>query len=163
MPFQTPSDTEIQAILKRLADTPRQVTRVARGVSTDELHRKPTPDAWSAHEILAHLQACAEVWGGSIDRMLTEEHPTIRYVSPRSWIRKTDFLEQDFRTLLDRFAIRRKALLETLTALEATGWTRRATVTGTTRGRDATVLVYATRIADHEVHHLPQFRRAIQP
>jgi hypothetical protein len=135
---------------------------MARGRSDDELHRKPAPDAWSAHEILAHLQACAEVWGGSIDRMLTQDRPTIRYVSPRGWIRKTDFLEQSFRALLDRFALRRKALLGTLGALEARDWARGATFTGTTRGRDATVLVYATRIADHEVHHLPQLRRTIQ-
>jgi hypothetical protein len=79
---------------------------------------------------VAHLRACADVWGGSIDRMVAEEHPTIRYVSPRSWIRKTD-----------------------LSRLDTPGWSRRTTFTGITLGREATVLSYATRIADHEVLH----------
>jgi hypothetical protein len=32
--------------------------------------------------------------------MLTEDHPTIRYVSPRGWIKKTDYLQQNFRETL---------------------------------------------------------------
>jgi len=33
------------------------------------------------------------VWERSIDRMLSEDHPKIRYVSPRGWIKKTDYLQ----------------------------------------------------------------------
>src|SRR5688572_31490791 len=45
------------------------------GRSELQLQRKPEADAWSAQEIVAHLRACAEVWGRSIDRMLrSEEH-----------------------------------------------------------------------------------------
>ena len=158
----TATESDIQSVLALLSDTPKQVARLARGCSDQQLHRKPEVDAWSAQEIVAHLRACADVWGRSIDRMLTEDHPTIRYVSPRGWIRKTDYLQQSFQDSLRAFSQRRATLLETLSRLDAIGWSRRATFTATTLGRDATVLGYATRIADHEVRHLGQLRRTIR-
>jgi hypothetical protein len=153
--------SEIDQILTMLSETPKQIARIARGRTDRQLHRKPLPDAWSARDIVAHLRACAEVWGRSIDRMLTEDHPTIRYVSPRGWIRRTDYLERSFRDSLQEFSRARAALMETLSGLHATGWSRRATFTGTTLGRDATVLTYAKRIANHEVGHLDQLRRTL--
>jgi hypothetical protein len=148
-------------ILEVLSATPRRISQIARRCSDEDLHRKPAPDAWSAQEIVAHLRACAEVWGRSIDRMLAEEHPTIRYVSPRGWIRRTDYLERNFRDSLREFSRARLGLVATLSALDEIGWARGATFTGTTSGRTATVLDYARRIADHEVGHLDQLRRTL--
>jgi hypothetical protein len=158
----TSTESEIHAVLMVLSETPTQIARIARGLSRRQLHRKPDANAWSAQEIVAHLRACADVWGRSIDRMLAEDHPTIRYVSPRSWIRKTDYLQQDFRESLRAFSHRRAILVETLGRLDLTGWSRRATFTATTLGREATVLSYATRIADHEVRHVGQLQRTVR-
>jgi hypothetical protein len=148
-------------VLASLADTPKQIARLSRGCTEGQLNRKPAPDAWSAQEIVAHLRACAEVWGRSIERMLTEEHPTIRYVSPRGWIKKTNFLEQRFGDSLHAFSVERKALLAKLRKLETSDWERGATFSGTTLGRNGTVLGYAARIADHEAGHLDQIRRTL--
>ena len=86
MPRATVTESEINAVLTALSDTPQQIAQIARGCSDQQLHRKPAADAWSAQEILAHLRACAEVWGRSIERMLSEDEPKIRYVSPRGWM-----------------------------------------------------------------------------
>jgi hypothetical protein len=153
--------SEIEATLKTLADTPGQIARIARGCSFQQLQRKPSPDAWSARDIVAHLRACAEVWGRSIARMITEDHPTIRYVSPRSWIKKTDYLDQGFAESLRQFSEGRACLLHTLGALKADAWSRGAAFTGTTLGREATVLSYAKRIAEHESGHVDQLRRTL--
>jgi hypothetical protein len=93
--------------------------------------------------------------------MIAENHPTIRYVSPRGWIKKTDYLEAGFADSLRQFSSARSGLLENLRALEADGWSRGATFTGTTLGRDATVLGYAKRIVEHESRHLDQLRRTL--
>jgi hypothetical protein len=93
--------------------------------------------------------------------MIAEDNPKIRYQSPRGWIAKTDYLEQSFRDSLREFSAARDDLVETLRALSAPGWSRRATFTGTTLGRDATVLDYAKRIADHEARHFDQLRRTL--
>jgi hypothetical protein len=62
--------SEMHLALAVLSDTPKQIARIARGCSAGQLHRRPAPDAWSARNIVAHLRACAEVWGRSIDRMI---------------------------------------------------------------------------------------------
>jgi uncharacterized damage-inducible protein DinB len=158
----TATQSEIRAVLAVLSETPKQIARIARGRSAEELHRKPGADAWSAQEIVAHLRACADVWGSCIDRMLSEDHPTIRYVSPRGWIRKTAYLQESFRDSLRAFSRRRATLIGTLRQLDAIDWSRGATFTATTLGREATVLSYATRIADHEVRHLGQLQRTVR-
>lgn len=157
-----PKASEIRAVLTLLSETPRQIARIARGLSERQLHRQPEAEAWSAQEIVAHLRACAEVWGRSIERMLAEDDPAIRYVSPRGWIRKTDYLEQAFRDTLKGFSERRAELVTTLATLPPSAWTRGATFTGTTLGRGGTVFSYATRIVDHEVRHLDQLRRTVK-
>jgi uncharacterized damage-inducible protein DinB len=157
----TPNASEIRAVLTLLSETPKTIARIAHGLDERRLHRQPEVDAWSAQEIVAHLRACAEVWGRSIDRMVTEDHPTIRYVSPRGWIRKTDYLQQGFRETLRKFSEQRAGLVTRLRKLPAGGWTRSATFTGTTSGRDGTVLSYANRIAEHEVRHLGQLHRTL--
>jgi hypothetical protein len=93
--------------------------------------------------------------------MLSEDHPTIRYVSPRGWITKTNYRQQSFDDLLREFSVERGILVETLGGLGPAAWARGATFTGTTLGRSGTVLSYARRIADHETHHLDQFRRTL--
>lgn len=162
MPGTAPAASEIHAVLSALAETPDQIARVSRGCTEQRLHRKPEADAWSAQEIVAHLRACAEVWRRSIERMLAGEHPTIRYISPRGWIRKTDFLQQSFRDSLTAFVHRRATLVHTLSGLDAIAWSRGATFTATTVLREATVLSYAKRIADHEAHHLGQLQRTVE-
>lgn len=152
---------EIQQTLAALAKTPKEIARLARGLDEGKLHRAPGPDAWSARDIVAHLRACADLWGGSLRRMLDEDHPTIRYVSPRGWIRTTDYLEQSFRDSLREFTATRSKLIDSLRTLDGRGWSRGATFTGTTAGRNATVHGYATRIAEHEGVHLDQLRRTL--
>src|SRR5262245_14101774 len=151
-----------EAVLIALAKTPKEIARIARGCSVGLLHRRPEAEAWSAREIVAHLRACAEVWGRSIERMLAEDHPTIRYVSPRGWIKRTGYLQQSFHESLGDFAARRAKLVNALGELDAQDWSRGATFTATTLGREATVLVYARRIADHEAQHLGQLQRTLE-
>jgi len=131
----SPTDAEIETVLGVLSETPIQIAHIARGLTPKQLHRKPETNAWSEQEIVAHLRACADVWGGTIDRMLTEDEPTLRYVSPRGWIKKTDYLQQDFHESLRVFSQLRASLVETLSGLDKKGWLRRATFTGTARPR----------------------------
>jgi len=149
-------------VLTALSKAPKQIDLLSRGCSEQQLHRKPEAEAWSAQEIVAHLRACAEVWGRSIERMLAEEHPTIRYISPRGWIKKTDYLLQSFGDSLAALSQQRIALVKTLRGLDATDWLRGARFTATTLGREATVLSYARRIADHEALHLGQLQRTLK-
>ena len=150
----TPAD--IERILTLLAETPQRIAVLTSGLEPAQLHSSPEQDAWSVHIILAHLRSCADVWGKGILAMIAEDKPTLRYVSPRTWIRKTDYLEQEFHASFQAFAKQRTDLLASLSSLASADWSRAATFTGTVKGRDQTVFSYAQRIVDHELQHLEQ-------
>ena len=157
------SSAEIESIVSALEEAPRRLKSMTGDFDNASLQLKPDEDTWSANEILAHLRACDDVWGKSILRMLSDDHPTIRYISPRTWMRKTEYPKQEFHDSLRAFTDQRHELVSSLKTLESKSWSRGATFTGTSkRGREQTVLSYARRIVDHESRHLDQVARVLQ-
>jgi uncharacterized damage-inducible protein DinB len=125
-------------------------------------YAKADEESWSANDILAHLRACADVWGNSILRMVEQDHPTLRYVPPRTYIRKTNYLQHKFRPSLQAFTRQRADLLKSLKALDPADWSRGATFTATVRGREQTILSCAQRRAAHEREHCEQLANLLQ-
>jgi hypothetical protein len=150
------SQAETESVLKLLAATPRRIARLSHGVEITKLYFRPNPDSWSTSDILAHLRACADVWGKCIMEMIGSDQPTLRYISPRTWIRKTDYLELEFHGSLKAFTAQRRELLRALKGLAIKDWSRSATFTGTTKGREQTISSYACNIAEHEDKHCGQ-------
>jgi hypothetical protein len=93
--------------------------------------------------------------------MLAEDRPTLRAVNPRTWIKRTDYLDLDFRPSLHAFATQRADLLALLEPLPPEGWARAATVTGAGKALERTVLSYARWLADHERPHVKQVARIV--
>lgn len=149
----------IEQVLTLLAETPAQIAATTAGLTPAQLHAIPGPDEWSANDVLAHLRSCADVWGGCIKTMLNQDAPAIRAVSPRTWIRSTNYPDEQFRQSFRAFAAQRADLLTVLEPLGPKGWSRTATVTGAGKVLTWTVLSYAERLAAHERHHLEQFAR----
>jgi hypothetical protein len=147
---------EIESILKCLEATPHRLEALSEGIDKTQLHQRSDEGPWSPNDNLAHLRACADVWGKSIMAMILQKHPTLHYTSPRIWIRNTNYLEQDFHLSLEAFKKQRSELLVALKALTNTDWSRSATFTATTKGREQTVLSYAQRIAEHDNEHCAQ-------
>jgi hypothetical protein len=44
----------------------RRTAALTGGLAPAQLQAVPAPDQWSATEVLAHLRACADMWGGCI-------------------------------------------------------------------------------------------------
>ena len=149
------------AVIKLLKTTPRRIASASRGLSDRELNWKPAAGSWSVNEVFAHLRACADVWGESIMKILEQDNPTFRYVSPRTWIRKTNYLDLDFKASFLAFRKQREDLLKILQALPQEDWLRRANVKAATKLRHETVLSYAQRLAGHEAGHCEQIDRVL--
>src|SRR5258708_12185340 len=79
--------------------------------------------------------------------MIVEDTPTLRAVNPLTWIKKTDYLELEFRPSLRSFATQRADLLAVLEPLPHEGWSRAATVTGAAKVPEPTVRSYAQCLA----------------
>ncbi len=151
-----------EQVLTMLAATPPRIAALTAGLLPAQLHTAPDHDEWSANDVLAHLRACADVWGTCIAAMLAEDRPTLRAVNPRTWIRQTDYLEQAFQPSLHAFATQRTDLLAVLEPLGPEGWSRAATVTGAGKVLERTVLFYAQWLATHERPHVKQIERIVR-
>ena len=146
--------------LRQLRRTPQHFKRAASGLTDAQLRRPPAKDAWSVLEVLAHLRGAADVQGGWIARMLADDTPAIRAVSPRTGMKKTDYAAQEFHAFLRGFARQRTDLVKTLSSLALADWSRRAAFTGTTRGLTPTIFQVARGIAAHELGHFEQISAA---
>ncbi len=152
----------IEQALTALDETPTRIVALTGALSAAQLQARPESEAWSINEILAHLRACADVWGGYIARIIAEDTPTIRVVSPRSYIKRTDYPQQVFAPSFRAFAAQRAELLTVLERLTAESWSRAAMVTAPGKTYPRTILDYAERMARHEREHLRQIKHTAE-
>lgn len=151
MPAAPLSVDEILAILP--ASVPR-VAELTGDLTSDQLHRPPEPGSWSVNDVLAHLRACNDVLGGAARRIVEEDHPAWRAMSPRTWQRKSGYHGWAFREAFAAFRQERAELLDVLLALPADAWQRTATVTVPPRSvYERSVHYYADWLASHERAH----------
>ena len=148
----------IEIILEQLAETPKRFLAASNAIPLEQLQNRPEPETWSVNKILAHLRACVDVWGEQIEAMLTQDKPVLRYLSPHTWIRKTDYPEQEFQSSLQIFIAQRQALLNTLTNLSFDDWQRDALI----KERNHTVFSHTQRMALHEQGHCEQLDALLQ-
>jgi uncharacterized damage-inducible protein DinB len=152
----------IDKILTILKETPPRLAKLTAGLDWAQLHTVPSVGEWSVSEVLAHLRACNEVWGGYyIMTILAQDNPTIKAINPRTWIKNTDYLEQEFQPALRAFTKQRKKLLAKLEPLPTKDWTRTNTLLGAGKPLQQTLLSHADGLARHERAHLKQIERAI--
>ena len=156
----TRSLTEKQ-IMDLLAETPARIAALSAGLSAAQLRTMSNVDEWSMNEVLAHLRACADVWGNCIVQIIAEDNPTLRAVNPRTWIKQTDYRDREFLPSFQAFGAQRAALLAVLEPLPHEGWSRQATVTGAGKVLERTVLFYGDRLARHERQHVVQIEQIV--
>jgi uncharacterized damage-inducible protein DinB len=142
----------IENVLQLLSETPQRIAAATGALNDDQLHLQADKKSWSANDILAHLHACADVWGETIAAMLQDDEPALNHVSPRTYLKKTDYLERPFHDLFMSFVDQRRKLLLALHDLEFSDWSRGAMI----KDRRHTIFSQARRLALHEVTHNEQ-------
>ena len=102
------------------------------------------------------------MWGEAIETIAATNHPTIRAVSPTTWIKSTDYRERVFPSSLQAFRTQRAQLLALLGKLPYQRSSRTATVLGGGRPLELTVHSYANRLARHERTHWRQVAKTVR-
>ncbi len=152
----------IEKILALLRETPPRLEALAAGRAPVSLHTAPSEGEWSVNEVLAHLRACSDVWGDYyIATILAQDQPTIKAINPRTWMKRTDYLKQNFQVALPAFADQRRRLLALLEPLSLEGWTRTNTLVGAGKPLQQTLISHADGLARHERAHLKQIERIL--
>jgi hypothetical protein len=149
-----------EQIRARLAEGPQRIAAATDGLTPAQLRTPPAAGEWSANDVLAHIRACGDVWGGNILRILNEDHPAWRAMNPRTWMKQTDYPDLEFAPSYEAFAAQRAELLATLERLPPEAWSRTATVTGMIGDvYERSVHYFADGLARHERSHLKQIER----
>lgn len=150
-----------EQVLALLAAAPPRLAALTENLTAAQLHAAPSPGEWSANDLLAHLRTCADVWGDYITRILTEDHPKIRAISPRTHLKRTNYPNLDFHPSLTAYTAQRTKLLTLLHSLPPESWSRTATVKANGRILERTLHSYADLLARHEQPHLDQLASII--
>ena len=126
--MRTPSD-----VIAQLARGPATLRAVVADVPPADLKRRPRPEKWSAHEHACHLALVEPLWAARLERILTEDVPTIVSYEPDADEPPDRLLAMDLEAALDAYEHGRQALVPRLAALAPQAWERRAVNTAHTR------------------------------
>jgi uncharacterized damage-inducible protein DinB len=149
---------DVERWLGLLRMAPIRIAGATDGIDAARLHERTAAEPWSINDILAHLRAAADTRERFIARMATGEHTTLAYQSPRSELRRTNYVDLPFAENLAAFRSRRASLVDRLEALPAGHWLRGSLI----RDRPETVASYVRLLTDHETVHCEQIETLLR-
>jgi hypothetical protein len=155
-------DLSVGEVMEILTTTVPRLEELTRGVPQQRLHTV-TDYGWSVNDQLAHLRACHDVLGGNMLRIIREDQPAWKGMSPRTWQKQTDYFEWKFPPAFEAFRTQRAELLEVLEALPPEAWERTATVSVPPKQVfEYSARYYGDWMARHERAHLGHMARIVQ-
>lgn len=148
-------------LIRSLAETAARVEDAGRRLAPDQLIRSPAPGAWSANEILWHIRATADVYGEHIARILHEDTPGWRHVSPRARMRKARYDQSPFAESCAAFVRQRVELVALLEGIAPDAWQRFARVRVEQKEWRLTLHERVRGMAHHEAIHCTQMENVV--
>ena len=145
--------------LAALAEAPGWAASLLEVSGEARWTRRPGPDRWSAHEVVAHLlESDAHVFGPRLERLLREERPELPEVDLIAIRASAGTPGLAPRAQIERWRESRRTALERLAPLRSTEWARR----GVHSRRGPYSVADAVRSwVEHEASHRRQIERAL--
>lgn len=139
-----------------LPETPGRLSSLTDGLTDAQLHAAPEPGAWSVNDVLAHLRACNDVLGGNVRRILDEDGPAWRGMSPRTWQARSGYHDWTFREAFEAFTAQRAKLLAALDGVPPSAWEERTATVSVPPNKTFhySARYYGSWLASHERAHL---------
>lgn len=149
----------IDDVLGALAETPSRLASAVAGVPAPVLAAPLTQGEWSGVEILAHLRACADLWGANALAMVEHRDAEIRTTDPDDWPERQRYERLTWSQSLGALARQRRGLVATLAGIGRDEWTRTIIVLTWGQQYPRNILFYAQRLAVHERSHARHLER----
>jgi hypothetical protein len=153
----TVDPADIVESLRLLRVAPLRIAAATEGADAGRLHLRTDAEPWSVNDVLAHIRSAADVRERSIGAMATGQRATVRYVSPRSELRTSGYMDTPFAENFAAFRARREGLIERLERLPVDGWSRGSLI----RDRPETVATYVRYLVEHEAVHCDQIEQLV--
>ncbi|CAA9327022.1 MAG: hypothetical protein AVDCRST_MAG68-2321 [uncultured Gemmatimonadetes bacterium] len=144
--MRTPAD-----ILAQLARGPDTLRALVADVPPADLKRRPIPGKWSAHEHACHLALVEPLWVARLERILTEDVPTIVSYEPDEDEPADRLLAMDLGEAMDSYERERRIFLGRLAQLDPGAWERRAVNTAHAR---YSLFLMCRHAALHDMLHI---------
>jgi len=155
-------ETDPAILVRSLAATVTRIQAAVRSLSARQLSSPPARGEWSPNELLWHIRATADVYGEHIARILDEDEPSWRHISPRARMKKARYDEVPFAESFTAFRRQRKELLSRLGSIEPSAWQRFARIRVRDRDSKSTLHERVWRMAEHEEIHCVQMERTAE-
>ncbi|MEO7804608.1 MAG: DinB family protein [Actinomycetota bacterium] len=142
-------------VLSRTVEGVRSATEAVPG---ERMVNKPSPDEWSARQVLAHLFDAEMVYGVRIRMILTADRPPIPAYDEDAWAARFSDLDETPRQIYLRWKWLREANLRLYLSITAEEWDRVGI--HSERGEES-VRMIVSLIASHDQAHLEQLQRIL--
>ena len=146
-------------LVNELVSMPVRLMMLFIGTDYDRLAARPSAEAWSPLEILAHIRASDDILSPRIVQVLVRDEPTLLAFDERRWAAVMDYAESEVELLLDGLDMRRKELDRVLRPLPDAAWARvgHHEAIGPVSVRDLVEKVVA-----HDAEHLTELRAMLE-
>ncbi|MBI2830405.1 MAG: DinB family protein [Chloroflexi bacterium] len=133
----------------------RRLSYLVRGLSPDDLMRRPSRQDWSMSEVLWHLADVEIVFSYRFRAMLGEDNPVLLGYDQDAWTQNLNYRARPIMAAIALFRALRKANVDLLSAVPGPAWERsgRHSENGT-----ITVGSYVQHTCHHDRLHLDQVR-----
>lgn len=147
--------------LRTMRKTPTILTTLLHGVPQAQAETwRDGADGWSVLYIICHLRDIETLFMQRVEDMLAQPHPTFAVISNDQLIQQHNYGQQEMRHALAEYQTHRQAFLALLEPLTDEQWQR----TGMHPEQGpATVLDIAVNTGLHDVDHLEQIVRCMEP
>jgi len=140
-------------------ETPGVIAELIKGVSREELRRKPAPDKWSVSEIVAHLAEDEIVQLWRYRQMIENPGVALAGFDQDKWAQLGDYGASEIGDSLQLFRLLRESNVAMFSRLSEKEWQSNG-VHGE-RG-PMTVRILMEHMAGHDLNHLEQIRRILK-
>ncbi len=143
-------------MMETLARTPQVVREIVRGLSEEQLSRKPAPDAFSLLEKVLHLRDIdIDGFEQRIIRVLSEDVPFLPDINGARLAAERDYNAQPLAPALEAFAASRARSVGRLRALTEQDLERAADLEGVGR---VTLRELLRRWIEHDAEHIAEMK-----
>jgi len=140
-------------VVSRLVQHVEELHGFLDGLSDDQLRERPSPNAWSLHELAMHLCEVQDVFIERVARILVEEEPAIAPFEPDQARQDGLYFTENFKKRLAEFEAQRQTFVSLLQSLSDKQWKQEGVHP---QMMHYTIEKCTEALMRHEEHHLYQ-------
>ena len=146
-----------QEIIQALAKNRLTFKAVLSDLNPEIVTWKPSDDKWCILEIVCHLyDEEVEDFRARVSHVLRTPEEPLRSINPVGWVTLRNYMEQDYRQMLNKFLDARQKSIEWLQALNSPNWDN--TLTNPELG-SMSARKFLTNWLAHDYHHFRQINQ----